>query len=365
MISLFGWVVLAILATYLALFVWGNAMASRAIGRSVWLFGKAKGSDRVAALGFRSSFVVAGFGSMLWLAVPALHKADPLWTEGAFPGLGIIGICVAAVGAMVAVLAQKSMGTSWRVGVPEVDTGALVQAGLFRISRNPTFLGQAMLLAGVALAIPALPTAAAVVIFLTSASLQIRSEEAALARTLGQPYLAYCKDVPRWIGLKMEFPETRLAMGLVLVCVVAFDQITKLMALVWLTQGDVYPVSPSFNLALGFNEGASFGMLSGVMSGRPWAMVALTGGLTLIIGIMALRANNRWERLGLALVVGGSLGNIIDRGRQGMVTDFLDVYWRTWHWPTFNMADVAISLGAVALILAMLRKAPEQENANA
>lgn len=131
MISLFGWVVLAILATYLALFVWGNAMASRAIGRSVWLFGKAKGSDRVAALGFRSSFVVAGFGSMLWLAVPALHKADPLWTEGAFPGLGIIGICVAAVGAMVAVLAQKSMGTSWRVGVPEVDTGLWFRPGCF------------------------------------------------------------------------------------------------------------------------------------------------------------------------------------------------------------------------------------------
>jgi signal peptidase II len=83
------------------------------------------------------------------------------------------------------------------------------------------------------------------------------------------------------------------------------------------------------------------------------------------MAIIALRANNRWERLGLALVVGGSLGNIIDRARQGMVTDFLDVYWRTWHWPTFNMADVAISLGAVALIWGMLRKAPEQENADA
>jgi lipoprotein signal peptidase len=364
-ISLFGWSVLAILASYLALFVRGNAKAARAIGRSVWLFGKAKGRDRVAALGFRGSFALAGLGPMLWLAVPALHKADPLWTEGAFPALGIIGICVSAVGAIVAVLAQRSMGASWRVGVPEVDTGALVQAGLFRISRNPTFLGQAMLLAGVALAIPALPTTLAIVIFLTSASLQIRSEEAALARTLGQPYLAYCKDVPRWIGLKMEFPETRLAMGFVLVCVVAFDQITKLMALVWLTQGDPYPLSPGFNLALGFNEGASFGMLSGVMAGRPWAMVALTGGLTLIIGIMALRTNNRWERLGLTLIVGGSLGNIIDRARQGMVTDFLDIYRGAWHWPTFNMADVAISLGAVALILGMLRKAPEQENADA
>ncbi|WP_240793983.1 methyltransferase [Pseudorhodobacter turbinis] len=313
MISLFGWAVLAVLVGYLALFVWGNAKAARAIGRSVWLFGKAKGRDRIAALGFRASFVLAGLVPMLWLAVPALHKADPLWTEGAFPALGIIGICVSTVGAMVAVLAQRLMGASWRVGVPQADTGALVQTGLFRISRNPTFLGQALLLAGVALAIPALPTAAAVVIFLTSASLQIRSEEAALARTLGQAYVTYCKDVPRWIGLRTEFAEMRLAMGFVLICVVAFDQITKLTALVWLTQGSLYPVSPDFNLALGFNEGASLDMLSGVMAGRPWAMVALTGGLTLIIGIMALRTNNRWAR-------------------QGMVTDFLDVSWRTWHW---------------------------------
>lgn len=205
MISLFGWIVLAVLAAYLAMFVWGNAKASCAIGQSVWLFGKAKGRDRVAAFGFRSSFVVAGFGPMVWLAVPALHKADPLWTEGAFAALGIIGICVSAVGAMVAFAAQRSMGSSWRVGVPQADTGSLVETGLFRISRNPTFLGQAMLLAGVALAIPALPTVAAVVIFLVAANLQIRSEEAALARTLGQVYLTYCKEVPRWVGLRAEF----------------------------------------------------------------------------------------------------------------------------------------------------------------
>ncbi len=359
MISLFGWAAIALLVGYLALFDWGNALASRAVGRSVWLFGQARGTDRIAAFGFRGSFALAFFGPMLWLAIPFLHKADPLWTEGNYLALGFIGVFLAAVGSMVAFAAQMSMGASWRVGVPATEAGALVQAGLFRVSRNPTFLGQAMILAGVALAVPSLPTALSVMMFLASASLQIRSEEAVLTRTLGQVYRTYCEQVPRWIGFRAGMPESRLAMGFILIGATLVDQITKAMALAKLTQGDPVPVMHGFNLALGFNEGASFGMFPGVMAGRPWAMTALTGVLTLIFAVMALRTDNRWERLGLTLVVGGSLGNIIDRVRQGMVTDFLDVLWRDWHWPTFNMADVAISLGAMALIAAMLRKTPE------
>jgi lipoprotein signal peptidase len=364
-ISLFGWAALLVLVGYLTLFARGNAKASRAVGRSVWLFGQATGMDRLAAIGFRGSFATAFFGPMLWLAVPVLHKSDPLWTEGAYPVLGIIGAFVATIGGGIAFAAQMSMGASWRVGVPTEHTGALVQAGLFRISRNPTFLGQALLLTGVALAIPALPTLLAVILFLTSASLQIRSEEAMLTRTIGQPYRTYCEQVPRWIGFRGHMPETRFAMGFILIGATILDQITKAMALAALTQGDPVRVIPGFNLTLGFNEGASFGMLSGVMADRPWAMIALTGALTLIFAFMALRTNNRWERLGLTLVVGGSLGNIIDRMRHGAVTDFLDVYWRTWHWPTFNTADIANFLGAIALIAAMLRKAPQEVKADA
>ena len=69
---------------------------------------------------------------------------------------------------------------------------------------------------------------------------------------------------------------------------------------------------------------------------------------------MAVRAPRPFERAGLALVVGGALGNIIDRLRQGAVTDFLDLYWRDWHWPTFNVADIAITLGAVCILAASL-----------
>ncbi|MEH0069371.1 signal peptidase II [Pannonibacter sp. Pt2-lr] len=83
-------------------------------------------------------------------------------------------------------------------------------------------------------------------------------------------------------------------------------------------------------------------------------MAALTGALTIAFAVMAFRAQQALERAGFALVVGGALGNIIDRLRQGAVTDFLDFYWRDWHWPTFNVADIAITLGAVLILAASL-----------
>ena len=132
------------------------------------------------------------------------------------------------------------------------------------------------------------------------------------------------------------------------------DQLTKAAALSLLSQGTAVPVFPSFNLSLGFNTGASFGMMGGFMAGKPLLMAALTGALTLAFAVIAFRAQHALERAGFALVVGGALGNIIDRLRQGAVTDFLDFYWRDWHWPTFNVADIAITLGSVLILAASL-----------
>lgn len=136
---------------------------------------------------------------------------------------------------------------------------------------------------------------------------------------------------------------------------IGLDQLTKwLMVEVVMQPPRVIPVVPGFNLTLGYNEGASFGMLSGWMAGRPLAMVAMTAALTLVFAVMAVRARHPLERAGLALVVGGALGNIVDRLRQGAVTDFLDLYWRDWHWPTFNGADIAITIGALCVLFAAL-----------
>lgn len=145
---------------------------------------------------------------------------------------------------------------------------------------------------------------------------------------------------------------TRPKLTVLIAVTVLADQLTKAAALSLLPQGTAVPIFPSFNLAVGFNEGGSFGMMGGVMAGKPLLMAALTGALTIAFAVMAVRAHHPAERAGFALVVGGAVGNIIDRLRQGAVTDFLDLYWRGWHWPTFNVADIAITLGAV-LILAV------------
>ena len=147
---------------------------------------------------------------------------------------------------------------------------------------------------------------------------------------------------------------TRVMLTSLIAAAVVADQLTKTAALSLLSQGTAVPVLPGFNLSLGFNTGASFGMMGGVMAGKPLLMAALTGALTITFAVMAFRAQHALERAGFALVVGGALGNIIDRLRQGAVTDFLDFYWRDWHWPTFNVADIAITLGAVLILAASL-----------
>jgi len=96
------------------------------------------------------------------------------------------------------------MGSSWRVGVVDGETGDLVSGGLYRFSRNPTFVGQAALLAGVALAVPSVLTVLAPILFLWSASTQVRSEEVALRAAIGQDYEQYEASVPRWIGINRK-----------------------------------------------------------------------------------------------------------------------------------------------------------------
>lgn len=200
MLSGFGWAALALLFGYLSLFFWGSAMAAEAAGRPVWLFARATGRDRWAAIGFRAAFGIAFFGPLIWMVWPALHKGDPLWMEAAAVLPGVVGILIAGLGAMLAFAAQMSMGTSWRVGVAPGATGDLVSGGLYRFSRNPTFVGQFLLLAGLGLAIPSVPTLLAALLFLWSATIQVRSEETVLRSTLGEAYDRYAAQVPRWIG---------------------------------------------------------------------------------------------------------------------------------------------------------------------
>jgi signal peptidase II len=127
------------------------------------------------------------------------------------------------------------------------------------------------------------------------------------------------------------------------------DQATKWLVLNHvMNPPQVIPVTDFFNLVLGFNTGVSFGMFG---EAPAWILMAFT--LAIVAGLLGWikRTDNRLTAAALGLIVGGALGNLLDRLRQGAVTDFLDFYIGSYHWPAFNLADVAIVCGAGLLLI--------------
>ena len=140
--------------------------------------------------------------------------------------------------------------------------------------------------------------------------------------------------------------------------VLVLDQLTKAWALQALMPGRPVPVIDGFfSLTLVTNPGLAFGMLSTTPAGWRWVVALLSiGALTVlaVVGLRMLPGGGRLTPLALGLIFGGAVGNLIDRGRFGAVVDFLDFYWRGYHWPAFNVADSAISVGVALLALRML-----------
>src|SRR3989442_12046515 len=137
--------------------------------------------------------------------------------------------------------------------------------------------------------------------------------------------------------------------------VVVLDQIVKLIALDQLAPGVTVDVVPGLiALTLVKNPGLAFGLLSGIPAGWRW-VVGLLSLLALVVLLrVALRVlpSGGWrEQSAIGLILGGAVGNLIDRTRFGAVVDFVDVYYRDWHWPAFNVADSAITVGVAALAL--------------
>ena len=145
----------------------------------------------------------------------------------------------------------------------------------------------------------------------------------------------------------------RLLYLMIAVLVIWLDRLTKQIAVDRFNLGEVYDVMPGFNLVLVLNQGAAFGFLAHAGGWQRWFFVTVGIVLSVVIVITLLRkeAGIWYFRLGLALILGGAVGNIIDRVLQGYVIDFVDLHWHSWHWPAFNIADVAISMGAVAVLL--------------
>jgi signal peptidase II len=149
---------------------------------------------------------------------------------------------------------------------------------------------------------------------------------------------------PRWTAL-----------AVVALLVVVVDQLVKLVVRREFQLYESVPVIPDFfSLTRIHNTGAAFGMLDG--SEIPYKSAILTTVRIVVLGVLAvfastLPAAHRLARAGLALVLGGAVGNLVDGLTLGYVVDFLDFYWGTWHFWAFNVADASISVGMALVIL--------------
>jgi len=132
------------------------------------------------------------------------------------------------------------------------------------------------------------------------------------------------------------------------------DQLSKLWVLSVFEPYEVLPVLPVFNLTLVFNPGAAFSFLSDAGGWQRTFFIVLSSliSIGLVVWLIRLRRGERLTGIALGMILGGALGNLIDRIRLGKVVDFLDFYWQQWHWPTFNLADSAITVGVVIMLLA-------------
>ena len=141
------------------------------------------------------------------------------------------------------------------------------------------------------------------------------------------------------------------------ILVVLLDQAIKYWAVTHLTLHEPVAVLPFFNLTLIYNSGAAFSFLAEAGGWQRWFFVVLTVLVSsfLLYWLSILKKNQIWLAAALALIIGGAIGNnLIDRLFLGYVIDFIDVYYQRWHWPAFNIADSAITIGAAIAVIEAL-----------
>lgn len=135
--------------------------------------------------------------------------------------------------------------------------------------------------------------------------------------------------------------------------VLGLDQLSKYAAAIWLNPYQPKPIMPMVNLTLAYNTGAAFSFLSGVGGWNRWffASFSIAMSIVLIVWLIRLPKQAVLQSLAVSLILGGAVGNLYDRAFLGHVIDFIDVYYKNHHWPVFNLADSAICLGAVLLLI--------------
>lgn len=148
---------------------------------------------------------------------------------------------------------------------------------------------------------------------------------------------------------------------IVYVCLIGLvfgiDWVSKCLAQHYLVYQEPVAIFPGFNLYLNFNTGAAFSFFN--QGGLQLLLLILIAGfLILFLGwrLYKIAEQSKWDCVALSMIIGGALGNVLDRFLYGHVIDFLDFYIKTYHWPTFNVADTFICTGVIMLVINVLRK---------
>jgi len=140
-------------------------------------------------------------------------------------------------------------------------------------------------------------------------------------------------------------------LGWAMVLLIA-DQFTKVLIMGYYPLGASTPVTPFFNLVRVHNTGAAFSFLASAGGWQRWLFTGIgVAAVLLILWLLKTHAGQKLFAFAMASILGGALGNVIDRVLYGYVVDFLDFHWKNWHFPAFNVADSAITVGAACLIL--------------
>ncbi|TFZ04601.1 lipoprotein signal peptidase [Ramlibacter rhizophilus] len=161
-----------------------------------------------------------------------------------------------------------------------------------------------------------------------------------------------------------ERPRTALPWLALSACALAADFATKALVRARMVEGESTPLAPFFNLVSARNAGAAFSFLADAGGWQRHFFVALALVVSALLAWMLSAKRARLDAFAYSMILGGAVGNAIDRLAFGAVTDFLDFHWAGWHWPAFNVADVAICLGAACLVASSFKPSGAQPSAS-
>jgi len=149
----------------------------------------------------------------------------------------------------------------------------------------------------------------------------------------------------------------------IVVVIVVLDQITKIWADTSLEMYQQIPITDFFNITKAYNYGAAFSFLDNAGGWQRWLFtgISLVVSIVLSVWLYRLGRHEKWLSLSIALILGGAIGNLIDRMWYGYVVDFIQVYWKTSYFPSFNIADAAITCGTIILLVLTLFEKNEPE----